>query len=785
MKLAILSTCVSITALLAASGAMAQSAPPAEPAVTPAAQDPDDQVSTLGDIIVTANKRAEAVNDVSMSISAASAETLTNRNINSPEDLQKIVPGFSYVATPGGTAVFSLRGVGFNDSSLGARPTVSVYTDEAPLPFTVMTTGAQLDVDHVEVLKGPQGTLFGSNATGGAINYISAKPGDVFAAGFDASYSRFNTVDLKGFVSIPISDTLGVRLAGRVVRGDAWQESYTRDDSLGEKNLTQGRVIFEWTPNDRLQATLTLGGFQDRSETPAQQLIAIRPISPTQVANVPYILSYPLSPQNARSADWTPGRDYHKDNNLFQATARIDYSLNDTLTLTSLTTYATYDQRQNVDSDGTSYRNWDITDQGSADSFSQELRLAGDYDRLKWILGASYAHDTTDQHILTDNSQASSGFALGAFGVSGETGAESSQDFDTYAVFGNVDYDLNDAFTLHLGARYTKANLDFQSCVQAYNQSLQSFLNFINFNRNNLGKAPLALSDIVNNCVSVDVGYTPGEFASTLDQDNVAWRVGLDYKPNADTLIYANVSRGFKAGSAPVGSPLLQTALRPVTQEELTAYEVGFKSELVKSILQLNGAVFYYDYTDKQLRGRVASGTPLFGPQQAVVNVPSSAIKGAELQLSAYPIDGLSLNLGGIFLDTEVTGSFVNYSILGVVSDFNGESFPFTPKWQLVADGQYEFPINPTFGGFVGGSVSYRTKTTGGFGGDPVLAIDDYTLVGLTAGIAGVDANWKLTGYVDNLTDEYYWTNVDKVTDTVRRLTGMPRTYGIRLSYKW
>lgn len=779
MKTATLLTCASLVALMAASGALAQTAAPTTDAPT------QTEASNLGDIIVTANKRSEAVNDVPMSITAATAETLQNRGVNSPEDLQKIVPGFSYVATPGGTAVFSLRGVGFNDSTLGARPTVSVYVDESPLPFTVMTGGAQLDVNHVEVLKGPQGTLFGSNATGGAVNYISAKPGDVFAAGFDASYARFNTVDLKGFVSIPLSDTLGVRLAGRVLRGDDWQQSYTRDDSLGEKNLTQGRAIFEWTPNDRLTGTLTIGGFQDRSETPAQQLIAIRPITPSQISRVPYIASYPLAPQTARAADWTPGRDYRKDNSLFNASARFDYSLTDNLTLTSLTSYATYEQRQNVDSDGTAYANWDITDNGSADTISQEVRLAGDFDRLKFIVGASYAHDKTDQHILTNNSQATSGFALGAFGVSGETGAESAQKFDTYAVFGNIDYDLSDSLTLHAGARYTQANLDFQSCVQAYNTSLQSFLNFINYNRTNLGSPTLALSDIVNNCVSVNVAYTPSEFSESLDQDNVAWRLGLDYKPNADTLIYANISRGYKAGSAPVGSPLLQTALRPVTQEEVTAYEVGFKAELVPHVIQLNGAVFYYDYRDKQLRGRVASGTPLFGPQQAVVNVPESSIKGAELQLSAYPINGLSLNLGGTYLDTEVTASFVNYSILGVVSDFRGEAFPFTPKWQVVADGQYEFPLNGAFGGFVGGSVAYRTDTTGGFGGDPLLKIDGYTLVGLTAGIEGADGSWKLTGFVENLTDEYYWTNVDKVTDTVRRLTGMPRTYGVRLAYKW
>lgn len=147
------------------------------------------QGNRLDEIVVTAQKRSENINDVAISVQAASGEQLINLGITETSQLQKIVPGFSATKSPYGTPVFTIRGVGFQDTALGASPTVSTYVDEVPLPFSIETVGATLDLQRVEVLKGPQGTLFGNNATGGAINYIANKPGDAFEAGFDASFT--------------------------------------------------------------------------------------------------------------------------------------------------------------------------------------------------------------------------------------------------------------------------------------------------------------------------------------------------------------------------------------------------------------------------------------------------------------------------------------------------------------------------------------------------------------------------------------------------------------------
>src|SRR5437867_1509458 len=182
--------------------------------------------TSVTELVVTAQKREENIQDVGMSIQAASGDKLQQLGIHDTSDLQKIVPGFQSTPTYYGTYVFTIRGVGFQDTSLAGSPTVSVYQDESPLPFSALTNGATLDLQRVEVLKGPQGTLFGENATGGAINYIANKPTDNLETGVDASYGRFNDTDVSGFVSGPVAKGLDLRLAGRINESGAWQKGY-------------------------------------------------------------------------------------------------------------------------------------------------------------------------------------------------------------------------------------------------------------------------------------------------------------------------------------------------------------------------------------------------------------------------------------------------------------------------------------------------------------------------------------------------------------------------------
>lgn len=740
----------------------------------------------FGDIIVTAQKRSESLRDVPMSITALSGDQLQERGIKDAADLAKATPGFSYVESGQSVPVYSLRGVGFFDTSIGARPTVSVYLDQMPLTFAIMTAGTAFDLERVEVLKGPQGTLFGSNATGGAINYIAAKPKGTVEAEFTGSYGRFNNVDVTGYVTGPLAPNLNGRIAVRGVRSDGWQRSYTRDDTLGEQRFLQGRLLLDWSPSDTVRFSFNANGFIDKSDTQAGQLLAISPTRPQNLNQYPLLASYPLAPADNRAADWDPNTDFEKDNSFYQLSLRSEVDLSEAITLTSMTSYSDMDVRQTVDIDGLSLNNGKILTVGSASSFSQELRLSGDMGGARWIVGGNYSKDKSyeDGHSDFIYTTAAAGFAAfpGRFQANNATG---SQDFDTWAVFGNVDYEIGDQIVLHGGARYTKADLTYATCSRTGDSaSAQAVTGFVNFLRGLSGFAPIAPLG-VGQCLSLDGTLTPGLLAGELNEDNISWRAGLDWKPAADALLYVSVSQGYKSGNSPVLNAFGQAALRPVTQESVIAYEAGFKIALAGRKVDLSGAAFYYDYKNKQLKGRSFAPPSVLGAIESLVNVPKSRIYGFEGQVNLFPVEGLSISAGGTYIDSKVRGSFPNFSLLGTATDFGGEPFPYTPKWQFSTDVTYSHPINSNIDGFVGGALSYRSGTTAGFGDERDLLINEYTLLDLRAGIKSQDDNWRVEVFGRNVTNTYYWTNVARAFDVTRRLAGKPATYGVSVGYKF
>jgi len=773
-------------AALSCGAAQAQTADPAQTA--PAADTPGQAVDVEDDsrneIVVTATKRAESLNDVPMSITAVSGDDLLNKGITNVQDLVKITPGLSYVDSGLGTPVFSLRGVGFFETSLGARPTVSVYVDEAPLPFSVMAQGAAFDLERVEILKGPQGTLFGQNSTGGAINYIAAKPKARLGAGATASFARFGTVDLQGYVTGPLSSTVNVRLAARTVQGGSWQKSYTRDDTHGAQNFTQGRFMLDWQPTDRLNVSINLNGFRDRGETQAAQLTGILYVGPARAGEVPLLATYPTAPADNRAADWDAATDYRRDNSFYQGVVRADYEVTDQITLTSLTAWSRIEVDQNNDVDGMSITSSDIAVVGKVTSFSSEARLAGDHGNVRWILGASYAKEHSVENDYIHFPYTSSRHAFTPLYDYTETNPFTTQDFATKAVFGNVDLDIGPV-TLHGGLRYTQADLDYTGCTKVNDDASGAAITTL-FNTLRVARGIAAIPLLrKGECQSLDVTLTPNLRVGTFDQNNLSWRAGLDFKPNKDVLLYANVSRGYKAGSVPAPGAINLEEFDPVSQESLLAYEVGFKLTLAHGAVDFSGAAFYYDYTDKQLLARRITTPNLLGALPALINVPKSEITGAEAQITFYPTRGLSFSIAGTYLDSKVTSDFINYTILATQENFKGNPFPYTPKWQLVLDGQYKFPLSEGLTAMVGGNLSYRSSTTAGFGTNAYLQIDDYTLLDLRVGVEDPDGKWNAQIFGRNITDTYYWTNVAKFNDTVRRYAGQPATYGVQVGFKF
>lgn len=756
----------------------------AQEAATAAA--PTEPADNYGDIIVTANKREQSLNDVGLSITAATGAELDAVGVMDTGDLAKITPGFTFTKSQDGTPLYTLRGVGFNDYTLGASPAVSVYVDQVPLAYGAFTQGATLDLERVEVLKGPQGILFGQNSTGGAINYIAAKPTKDFEAGLSASYGRFNTFDGEVFASGPVSDTIGVRVAAATTISGPWQYNYTRDEKLGRQDSLRGRFQLAWEPSDSLSFLLSVNGWRDKSDTQAGQLqglflqideaaVAAGGLfdPPETLRRIAAFRALTPAPQNARAANWDADRDLERDDGFYQVSLRSDLDLGPDITLTSITAYSRYNENYVVDRDGTALKNAGVNADGSVKSFSQELRLQGETGPVNWLLGGNYATNdvVSANDILTGDSTNTAILPGGPYIAASTTTI--TQDIRDIAVFGNVEAEVTDQLTLLAGARYTDTKNDYTSCMRG-DIGMQTTFTVLS---DILSGSPGAPAD-ANTCLNMDQNTfelirTP--FPDTLKENNFSWRVGANFQPNSDTLFYALASRGYKSGSFPTVPASTTAQFAPVTQESVTAYEAGAKFTLADRRIQLNLAGFHYIYRDKQVRGLVID--PIFNQLEQLVNIPKARINGAEIELTARPTDGLTLRGAVTYVDSKVL-NFTGINNERVLADYSGSPLPFSPKWHVVADANYEWGVSDGLGAFVGANLLHNSKTNSTLGTAPNSVIDAFTTVDLRAGIKDADDRWSFTIWGRNIFNEYYWTNQFVTQDVIVRYAAKPATYG-------
>ena len=729
----------------------------------------------IGYIVVTARKQNERINDVPMSITAASGETLARQGVTQIADLQKISPGFSFQPSQYGNPVYNLRGIGNLDDSIAAAPTVSIYLDQAPIPFSIMAQGVSYDVERVEILKGPQGTLFGQNSTGGAINFVANKPTREFSAGFDVTGGNFDTLNMRGFASGPISSTLAARVAVAVDKRGDWQKSITRpDDRLGQRSFWAGRFLLDWNPSDRLRFELNVNGWLDDSDSQAAQFLFYSPTKPASEGGYtdlePFLSTFLRAPDDAQAADWNPNTRLKRKDDLWQATFRGEYDLSDTITLTSLTAYSKFNRDSPIDTDGTPANNLLIDVVGDIESFSQEIRLNGALwdNKIKWMVGANYQRDKSQ--VFNRFTFTSSNSGIGPFRYNGGEG-DYSQDAKAKSVFGSLDFAITSTLTAQGSVRYTDSKNDFGGCLRDSGDGLLATAFQL------VAGQPIAPGA----CITINAATgVPERVFFTLKEDNVSWRAGLDWKPVSGTLLYANVTKGYKAGNFPSPPAIFSPQLEPIPQEELLAYEAGFKQSLGRT-LQINGAGFYYDYTDKQISGYRLTA---FGNLPSFVSVPKSSVRGAELSAIWRPSDRLTINAGGAYVDTKVDSDFITNDPFARFVNVKGERFPTTPKWTLNLDAEYRFPVSGEAEAYIGVSPRYRSRSVAAFGDDPNFVIRGYTLLDLRAGVELSDGRWRAEIWGKNVTDKFYVTTVTHVVDTVNRLVGMPATYGITLSFR-
>lgn len=822
---------VSVLAFTAANAAHAQ-ATTAAPAGTQPAQSSPPEPSTseatgvsaeavadqgAGDIIVTANKREQNLNKVGASIAAFGAEQLETRRVATVADLALVTPGLTFAPTPDATPVYTLRGVGFYESSLAAYPDVSLYIDQVPLSLPVMSTLTAFDLERVEVLKGPQGTLFGNNATGGAINLVAAKPLSTTSGGLEVGIGRFLTLESTGYLTGALTPTMNARIAFKAQKSqDGWQRSYTRDDELGKRENYAGRLLIDWTPTSTLKFQLNVNGWVDKNEPQAPQKIFNAPQFPTPPV-FPQA-SYPSAPSNNRAADWGPFRPF-ADTTFWQTALRGDLDLG-FATLTSLSSYSRTRFLNATEGSGTALEDLDLNRNfGRIRSFTQELRLANDpSNSFRWVLGGNYERTTVFQETALYYRDTS---ATAANGIVNST-YKTNQKMRNYAGFANVEFDVTDQVTLKGGIRRTRAernlsaiNSDDPRYPNGINPftgmtglSLTQFFNFV-YGLVYQGAVPTIapfgsiILDTRTNAdgtpVNPDTFLTTSPLNDRLRENSTSWSVGVDFKPTDNILIYANIARGFKAGSFPHLSGSIYTAYQNARQEKLTDYEGGIKVQLFDRKVSLNAAAFYYDYRDKQLRAKFVD--PIFGALDLLVNVPKSRITGAEASIDARPFPGLTLSASGTYLDAEV----VNYTgvvgstptplgLVPVTASFKGVRLPYAPKLQYAFRADYDFPLSASMNAFAGVGVNGQTKSTStlalpgasAFGVPSNLyEVNARALVDANIGIHAADDSWKVTIWGKNIFDKYHWTSVTQTYDAVVRYAGRPAEYGITAGFKF
>ena len=781
------------------------------------------QSTTIEDIVVTAQRREQSINSVGMAIQAFSGEALDQLHITDVRDLQTVAPSFTVTQGYHGVPIYTLRGIGFNTINLSSTSTVGSYVDEAAYAYPFMLNAPIFDLQRVEILKGPQGTLYGRNTTAGLVDFITNSPTDHFEAGTTVEVGNYDTLNFEGFVSGPLGETVNARLAVRKETSDeGWQEDVASGEKLGEVDRLAARLRIDWTPTDRLSFNFSASGWTNDSDTMAGQAIGFTPNTDPALGgrfapfNTPGLVAYigANQPRSSETAGFAPvstrgatiggvaglGGELKEDDTFYALALRSTLDLSDTMSIVALTSYNNLQREALSDWSGSPYEIMLQRLEGEARSFSQELRIEGRNDRVQWLIGGYYGKDDlvdNNETIMGQNANVGAiryngSLLLGTpFNSGGYTAAQMAASFrgfrdlgtieaETKSIFANAEWTLTDTLSLTTGLRFTNDTHDYVGCSADNNGSMLPNVNVVNryLITTLYGVTPAPIS--INQCNTYDPAA--GQFQEgrhTVDEDNVSWRLALDWQVAPDTLIYASVSQGAKAGNTPINAANVSTQNSPALQETLLAYELGTKARLAGGALQLNAAAFYYDYSDKQLS--VYFADPIYTALRRLQNVPESRAYGLELDATWRATPYLTFTGSALNLTTEVIG-YDGINASGLAQTYDGVPFPNSPEWQLSATANFDAPVSSTLG--VSGNLNYRwqSESAADLSEGPLFEMDAYGTLNANVGVYALDGRWKVNVWARNLTDEYYWTSVSSNANLVVRFAGRPRTFGLNLS---
>ncbi|HUD28771.1 MAG TPA: TonB-dependent receptor [Novosphingobium sp.] len=719
-------------ALMASQTAFAQEAPP---------QDEPQQVGGIQEIVVTAQKKSENLQDVPISITAVGGEALAATQGTSLQALQGQIPNVqidNFANTPQ-SAVFTVRGIGVIEPDPYAGNTVSIVVDGVPQFFSMGALLDLYDVDRIEVLRGPQGTLFGANTTGGVINVVTAQPTGEFGGHVKAVYGNYNRFDVTGSIEAPlVEDVLSLKVAGIHTQREGWVTNVVDGSDMGKKNLDAVRAYLRFTPSGDFDATLQGEYVNARNGSP----IVINGARPGEALYVaPGTSGMYVGPcaANGQSGMCTAPDKYYGANNSVPDQSYMD-TYSGTLTMnwrntglgdwTAITGYKKFKLREYTDQDGTPLFMNDTYRRTEGWQFSQELRTNLELgDDLNVLVGAFYLKDHYD-HIQAYRLQFAAPGLL----------QTNLQDQDNYSIsgFAQAYWQATDRLKLQAGIRYTHERTE----------STPSLTNSIGdpAGSNYSGEGNLVLSS-----------FTVGGEKSW---NNVGWKLGADYEIADDTLLYASWARGFKSGgfTARVGVPA--DGDTPYDPEKVDTFEAGIKADLLDRRLRINLAAFYTNYRDMQV-AQIYFDTDTATQGNRILNAGKSEIKGFELETTAAPVDGMTLRASLAYLDAKYKEFPYTDPLSGEVLDLEGYRLQNAPKWNASFGANFVIPLGN--GADLVSDVTYTYTSSKYYTAildTPRSKIQPTHLVDASLTYKPDGAAWSLGLWATNLLDSRYMSTV-------------------------
>lgn len=738
-----------------------------------------DRISRMmEEVVVTARKQEEGLQGTPISVSAYTGDSLDVRGVTRIDEIANFAPNLTLDNNPsfGGAsnaAAIYIRGIGQKEFLPTTEPGVGLYVDDVYIARSVGAILDLIDIERVEILRGPQGTLFGRNTIGGAISITTRKPNEELGGKVSATYGTGDRIDVKGSVNVPVDDSFFMKLSAATLNQDGYVR---RDDGLdlGDRDTQTGRAAFRWLATDRLEINLSFDGTRSRENGPALELIGINLGNPTDPNTPPFAVIHnvganlaaggapvpcatPVMPTNlavpgcydyryVRGDGTTAGTaPSYSDSDIWGANLTLNWDFADNLKLRSITAYRDLDSEFARDGDHSPFTIAHYVDFLEQEQFTQEFQLLGDsFDgRFNWILGLYYFDESGDNVNLLD-------FTVSRFRSGGQF------DNKSYAAFAQGTWDITNELSLTVGGRYTDETKKFLPDQIIFENK------FAGSGHPQLDAPFLQAGERILPFLEKEISID--EFTPYLN---------LSYTPNDDLMVYASYSEGFKSGgftqrvfppivagfTAPAGTPDID--LIPTFDPEFVkVYEIGFKYSTPNRKLRVNGAAFHTDYSDLQVQV-FTSVAPV------TQNAASANITGFELEVQAVPVDNLFFEAGIGYLDAR-------YSDIDEAETFINpdNAFERVPEWALSAGVSYE--IEAGGWGYITPRLdwSYKSRTYNDAFNTPALSQPGYHILNANVAITDVDERMKLIIGVKNLTDkEYLITGV--FGDAMQAIEGM------------